>query len=78
MNNDEKKDFALGKQNLIMMAIAFGIIILGFILMTGSTTAQKFNEDLFSTRRITVGPMIALFGFLSMIVAIMWKPKRKK
>lgn len=78
MSKDDKKEFALGKQNLIFMAIAFAFIILGFILMTGSTTDQQFNEDIFSTRRITVGPMISLFGFVAMIFAILWKPKKKE
>ncbi len=78
MNSKEKKGFALSKQNFILMAIATILIIIGFILMTGSTTDQTFNEDIFSTRRITVGPMLALFGFASMIGAILWKPKKKK
>lgn len=78
MSSKEKKGFALSKQNFILMAIAFILIVIGFILMTGSTTDQSFNEDIFSTRRLTVGPMLALFGFVSMIVAILWKPKSKK
>jgi hypothetical protein len=39
--------------------------------------ANEFNPDIFSIRRITVGPMIALFGFLLMIVAILYKPRKK-
>lgn len=69
--------FAIQKTNLILMAIAFVIIIIGFILMSGSSTDIKFNPDVLSTRRITVGPMISLFGFLFMIVAILWNPKKK-
>lgn len=78
MNSEEKKGFALGKQNLILIAISFVIIVLGFILMTGSSTETKFNPDIFSTRRITVGPMLSLFGFIAMIFAILWKPKNKE
>jgi len=78
MSTKEKQGFALRKQNLILMAIAFGLILLGFALMTGSTTIQVFNKDVFSTRRITIGPMTALFGFISMIFAILWKPKSKE
>ncbi len=74
--SEEKKDFALGKQNLLFMAIAFALVILGFVLMSGSVTEQKFNEDIFSTRRIVVGPMISLFGFVSMAFAILWKSKK--
>jgi hypothetical protein len=78
MSSEEKKGFALGKQNFLFMAIAFALIVIGFMLMTGGGTDQKFNPDIFSTRRITVGPMISLFGFFAMIFAIMWKPKSKK
>jgi len=75
MEND--KHFTLGKINMILIAIGFVIIILGFILMTGSSTIKEFNPDIFSFRRITVGPMISLFGFVSIIFAILYKPKTK-
>lgn len=78
MSSKEKEGLALGKQNLLLMAIAFVLIIIGFALMTGSTTTESFNEDIFSTRRLTVGPMLALFGFVAMIFAILWKPKSKE
>jgi len=70
-----KEKFNLGKVNLILIAVSFVIIVLGFILMGGSTTVVEFNPDIFSTKRITVGPMISLAGFLLMIVAILYKPK---
>ena len=75
---EENKKFTLAKMNLILIAVAFGVIVLGFILMTGSSTEVEFNPDIFSTRRITVGPMISFFGFLFMIFAILFKPKAKK
>jgi uncharacterized membrane protein len=75
MEND--KHFTLGKINMILIAIGFAIIILGFVLMTGSSTVKEFNPDIFSFRRITVGPMISLFGFVSIILAILYKPKSK-
>ncbi len=75
MEND--KHFTLGKINMILIAIGFVIIIMGFILMTGSSTVKEFNPDVFSFRRITVGPMISLFGFVSIIFAILYKPKTK-
>ena len=33
----DTKDFALGKQNLILIGIAFAVIILGFALMATTT-----------------------------------------
>lgn len=67
------------KLNLILMAIAFGIIVLGFALMIGEPSgATEYNPDIFSVRRITVGPMIALFGFVMMLVGILYRPKNKQ
>ena len=70
--------FNLPKINAIAIAISVVIIILGFALMVGAPSgATEFNPDIFSTRRITVGPMIAFFGFILMIVAILYKPRKK-
>jgi len=67
------------KQNIIFIGISFLIIILGFALMTGAPSgATEYNPDIFSFRRITVGPMISLLGFILMIVAILWRGKNKK
>lgn len=74
---DNKETFALNKINYIIMAIAVVVIIIGFALMTGEPNGVEFNEDVFSTRRIVVAPIIAFFGFLMVIVAILWKPKNK-
>jgi hypothetical protein len=74
---ENNKQFTLGKLNIILIAAGFAIIVLGFILMTGSTTVKEFNPDIYSFRRITVGPMISLFGFISIIFAILYKPKSK-
>jgi len=74
----ENTGFALGKQNFFLLAIGFGIIILGFLLMSGGGTDDPnvFNADeLFSFRRITLAPIIILFGFIFEIYAIMKKPK---
>lgn len=70
--------FNLSKYNAIAIVVSVVIIIVGFALMAGSPSgATEFNPDIFSTRRITVGPMIALFGFAAMIVAILFQPKKK-
>ena len=55
------------------------IIIAGLALMTGgSTTEEAFNPEIFSDRRIKVAPLVALFGFVFVVVAILWKPKKNK
>jgi len=72
-----KKSFALGKENYIFMAIGFAIIVIGFLLMAGGKSADPavFSEDIFSFRRITLAPMVVLFGFVFEIFAIMYKPR---
>ena len=69
--------FALGKENYKLMAIGFAIIVVGFILLAGggSDDPNVFSEDIFSTRRLTVAPIILFLGFAFEIYAIMKKPK---
>lgn len=70
--------FVLAPENYKFMAIGFGIIILGFILMAGggSDDPNVFNgEELFSFRRITLAPLLILFGFGFEVWAIMRTPK---
>ncbi|MBR1807801.1 MAG: DUF3098 domain-containing protein [Paludibacteraceae bacterium] len=69
---------SLPKLNVWLIVASLVIIILGFALMAGAPSgATEFNPDIFSFRRITVGPMIALSGFVAMIFAILYKPKKK-
>ncbi|WP_430816963.1 DUF3098 domain-containing protein [Carboxylicivirga sp. RSCT41] len=77
---DKKFQFALAKENYILLAIGFAIIILGFVLMIGgrSDDPTVFNEEIFSFRRITLAPIVVLFGFMFEIYAIMKKPKGDK
>ena len=72
-------DFAFSKINYILLAIGFAIVLLGFVLMSGDgTTEAAFNPDIFSDRRIKIAPMVSLFGFIFVIVAILWRSKDKK
>jgi len=80
MNKDDKKlEFALAKENYKLLLIGFAIIIIGFLLMMGggSEDPTVFDEDIFSFRRITLAPMVVLFGFAFEIYAIMKRPKEK-
>jgi hypothetical protein len=62
----------------MLIAISLVIIILGFALMVGEPSgATEYNPDIFSTRRITVGPMVALFGFVSLIFSILFKSRKQ-
>lgn len=67
----------LARNNFILMAVAGAMIVVGFLLMLGSgSTAEAFNPDIFSTRRIVVGPTICFLGFVLMAVAVCIKPRR--
>lgn len=70
--------FNIPKINAILIAISLVVVVIGFALMVGEPSGTtEYNPDIFSFRRITIGPMIALFGFLAMIVAILYKPRKK-
>ena len=72
----DKRDFAFDKINFILLAVGMVIVIIGFLLMTGpNSTDTTFEPDIFSARRIKVAPVVCFFGFLSMIYAVMRKPK---
>ena len=52
------------------------IVVVGFILMSGGgSTEEAYNPDIFSARRIKVAPAVCLLGFVSMIYAVIRKPK---
>ena len=70
--------YNLPKLNAILIAISVVIIVLGFALMAGEPSGvTAYNPDIFFFRLITVGPMTSLFGFILMIVAILYKPRKK-
>jgi hypothetical protein len=66
----------LPKLNLILIAVSFVIIVSGFFLMVGEPSGEVYNADIFSFRRITLGPMISLYGFVSMLFAILFRCKK--
>ncbi|MDR2824880.1 MAG: DUF3098 domain-containing protein [Prevotellaceae bacterium] len=68
----------MGKINLWLIAAGFMVIIIGFALMMGAPSGVEFNPDIFSTRRIVVGPMVAFAGFIFIIFAILYKPKNEE
>ena len=72
----DKKNLAFDKVNFILLAIGMAVVILGFILMSGSgSKEQAFNPEVFSTMRIKVAPVVCFVGFVSIIYAIIRKPK---
>ncbi|HCC52660.1 MAG TPA: DUF3098 domain-containing protein [Porphyromonadaceae bacterium] len=71
------KDFAFGKENFMVIAVAVVLIIIGFAMMSGggSTDGVSFNPDIFSKQRIVVAPIITVLGFALVVVGILRKPK---
>ena len=51
----DKKDFAFGRMNYILLAVGMAVVIIGFLLMSGSgSTDTAYDPDIFSARRIKV------------------------
>ena len=66
------------KGNYMWMLIGLGVLALGFFLMAGgkSSDPKVFNADeVYSTTRITIAPMLIIAGFIIEIFAIMKKSK---
>ena len=74
-----REKFAFDNTNFILLAVGMAVVILGFALMTGpSSTPTHFEPDIFSVRRIKVAPLVCLIGFVSIIYAVVRKPKSKE
>lgn len=72
----DKRNLAFDKVNFILLAVGMAIVIIGFIMMSGAGSSENtFDADIFSTRRIVVAPTVTLVGFLSIIYAVIRKPK---
>lgn len=72
----DKRNLAFGKINFILLAIGMAVVVLGFILMSGGeSTEQAFDPSIFDARHIKVAPVVTFIGFVSIIVAIVYKPK---
>ena len=79
MKEENKLNLRLGKKNLVAISISVVIILIGYVLMMVGpvSTDGNFEPDIFSTRRLIIGPMIVFFGYLSVIEAILYKKNKK-
>ena len=66
------------KQNYLIFLAGIALICLGYLLMMGggSEDPNVFNPAIFDTQHITIAPMFCLFGFITIIVGIMWREKK--
>lgn len=78
MSQNTPKTFLFDKSNYTIMIIGLVVLVLGFLLMVGGKSPDPsifdYNEK-YSTRRITIAPIVILLGFVIEIYAIMKKPK---
>lgn len=63
----DSSKFVFGKVNYQLMLIGLVVIIIGYALMSGT-------EDIMSSTKITVAPIVVLIGFAIEFVAILKKP----
>jgi hypothetical protein len=76
-----KSQFGFQPENYKLLLIGLAINVIGFLLMIGGAAEDPntFNEsELFSTRRITIAPMLIVAGYVVIIFAIMKKKKVTK
>ncbi len=72
----EKRNLAFGKTNFILLGVSMLVVIIGFILMSGGeSTDAAYDPEIFNAMRIKVAPVVCFIGFVSMIYAIIHKPK---
>ena len=75
----DKRNLAFGRANFILLAFGMVVVILGFILMSGSgSTETELKADIFSPMRIKVAPIVCFVGFVSIIYAIIYRTKDKE
>jgi peptidoglycan/LPS O-acetylase OafA/YrhL len=58
------------RQNYILLLVSLGVVILGFIVM-GTAGGKAFDDPM----KITVAPLIVLFGFALGVLSILYTPK---
>ena len=72
----DKKNLAFNKTNFIFLAAGMLVVLIGFFMMSGrGSTVTTFNPEIFSPMRIKVAPVVCFIGFVSIIFAIIHKPK---
>ena len=71
-NSNHSLRLVLTSRSILIVACI--LIAAGYILMSGpGSTAQSFNPDIFTTRRIVIAPMLCLTGYLLIVVGILRK-----
>mgnify|MGYP001063185680 CR=1 FL=1 len=74
-----EQPFAFQRKNYVLMMIGIAVVIVGFILMSGggSEDPNEFSDAIFSFRRITLAPLVVMFGYGFIMYAILFKGKKE-
>lgn len=65
-HQDSKSELVFTKKNYQLLLISIAIVVVGFILMMGTT-------DIYDFRKTLLAPMVVLFGFGFGVYAILKK-----
>ncbi len=67
------------KKRYTILIILIGLLILGYLLMSGSAKIGPlgFDEKIFSFRRITLSPIVIVSVYIAFIWLIMKKPDKQ-
>jgi hypothetical protein len=66
VNQETKSELVFTRKNYQLLIISICIVVLGFVLMSGTT-------DIYDFRKTTLAPMVVLFGFGFGVYAILKK-----
>jgi hypothetical protein len=69
-----------GKENITWMIAGGVVMLIGYLLMSGgrSEDPNVFNKDeVYSTVRITIAPIVIIIGLIIEVFAIFRQPKRQ-
>jgi hypothetical protein len=75
---EKKNNILFNRDNFMWMAIGAVVILAGIFLMSGgkSTDPNIFSDqEVYSTRRITIAPIMIILGLVIEVYAIMKKTK---
>jgi len=65
-NQGVKDELVFTKKNYQLLLISIAIVVLGFVLMSGTT-------DIYDTRKTLIAPLVVLFGFGFGVYAVLKK-----
>lgn len=72
----DKTTLAFDKGNFVALACGVAVILVGLVLMSGGeSTTDHYDPTIFNAMHTSVAPIVTFVGFVSIIYAIVRKPK---